>query len=296
MELGGISSSDGSEYSSNNALRAKNYIPVIPGEKYYFVCPVSVTRCFYDENKQWISTEYAVNGVITAPAKAHYSRFCLPLSYGTTYNHDISINYPSTDTAYHAYTGTTISVSWATEAGTVYGGTLDVMTGELTVTKAYALLNNPDLWAELSSASTTPFQYQYNFNDRKLYNNSYIGLNCSYYKVDSHHQNNTARWTAASSPYFGFKSPTLTLEQIKADTSAGKIAICYDLATPQTYQLDHNEIDTLNGINNVYADTGDVTVSYVSTASRFSFGSPLHTYNHANLKLFGNTYIEHGKG
>lgn len=103
MELGGISSSNGSEYSSNNTLRAKNYIPVTAGEKYYFLCPVNVTRCFYDENKQWISTGYSGIAEITAPANAHYFRFSLASSYGTTYNHDIAVNYPSTATAYAPY-------------------------------------------------------------------------------------------------------------------------------------------------------------------------------------------------
>ena len=72
--------------------------------------------------------------------------------------------------------------------------------------------------------------------------------------------------------------------------------LVYELATPQTYQLEPNEIYTLDGVNNVYVDTGNVTVTYIAKSAKFSFGSPLHTYNHANLKLFGNTYIEHGKG
>ena len=262
VELGGISSSDGSEYSSKNALRAKNYIPVIPGEKYYFVCPVSVTRCFYDENKQWISTGYSGNAVITVPANAHYFRFSLATSYGTIYNHDISINYPSTDTAYEPYQGDTISVSWQSQAGTVYGGTLDVVTGELTVTKAYALLNNPDLWAKLPSTSTTPFQYQYSFDDKKLHNNSYTGLICSYYIVDSSDPTNTARWSGSSNLKFGIKSPTLTLDQIKADASAGKIAIRYDLATPIIYHLDPITVNTLLGNNTIYVDCGSVSVDY----------------------------------
>ena len=40
----------------------------------------------------------------------------------------------STATDYEPYNGTTYPISWASEAGTVYGGTLDVVSGTLTVT------------------------------------------------------------------------------------------------------------------------------------------------------------------
>ena len=53
--------------------------------------------------------------------------------YGTTYNNDISINYPATDTTYHAYTGNAYAIALG---DTYYGGTLDVTTGVLTITHA----------------------------------------------------------------------------------------------------------------------------------------------------------------
>ena len=38
--------------------------------------------------------------------------------------------------------------------------------------------------------------------------------------------------------------------------------MCYKLATPQTVQLTANEISTLLGQNNIWADTGDAEVTY----------------------------------
>jgi hypothetical protein len=38
--------------------------------------------------------------------------------------------------------------------------------------------------------------------------------------------------------------------------------LVYKLATPQTYQLTGQQLMTLLGSNNVWADTGDVTVTY----------------------------------
>lgn len=113
LELGGINSSTGIPYTSTTALRAKNYIPVTPGAKYYFKSSsTSSTRCWYDKDKNYISTGYVVNLEITAPDNAYFFRFDLPSSYGTTYNHDISLNYPSTDTEYHPYTGQSYPVTF----------------------------------------------------------------------------------------------------------------------------------------------------------------------------------------
>jgi hypothetical protein len=66
-------------------------------------------------------------------------------AYGATYNNDIGINYPSTDTDYHAYNGDT----YTTDLGrTVYGGTLDVVSGELNVTMGYIASYNGETIGE----------------------------------------------------------------------------------------------------------------------------------------------------
>jgi len=74
----------------------------------------------------------------------------------------------------------------------------------------------------------------------------------------------------------------------------------YELATPQTYQLTPQQISTLIGNNTVFVDTGDISVTYQSTSGstpvRTSLKSPLKSYSYSALKLFGNTFIEHGKG
>ena len=69
----------------------------------------------------------------------------------------------STATTYEPYTGSTIPISWQSEAGTVYGGTLDVTTGLLTVTHANIASYNgetlPGKWIssmEVYAAGTTP--------------------------------------------------------------------------------------------------------------------------------------------
>ncbi len=162
--------------------------------------------------------------------------------------------------SYEPYTGTSYPVSWQTEAGTVYGGTVDIVSGVLTVDRAYALLDDSTKWQ--ATSGTVDFRYVVDFNDRKLFSDSFAGLISSYLPADENASNHI-RWLGASQYRIGIRSSTFTLEQIQQDATAGKIAICYPLATPLTYQLTPAQIQMLLGANNVWSDSnGDTTVQY----------------------------------
>jgi hypothetical protein len=51
------------------------------------------------------------------------------------------------------------------------------------------------------------------------------------------------------------------------------VNLVYELDTPTTIQLPPCPIDTLNGVNNIFADTGDVDLTYndLDLAKRGSF-------------------------
>lgn len=171
---------------------------------------------------------------------------------------NVQLEIGSSKSAYEPYQGTSVAVSWQTEAGTVYGGSLDVTSGVLTVDRTYALLNDLAKWQ--STSGTLNFTYNESFSDRKLYANSYNGLLCSYYKVSSQSPNDTGRWASASNYKFGFASSTLTLTQIQQDATAGNIAILYELATPQTYQLTPQQVQAIVGRNVMWTDCVSLTV------------------------------------
>jgi phage-related protein len=144
---------------------------------------------------------------------------------------------------------------------TVYGGTLDVVSGELTVDKAYALLNDASKWVA-PSGSTVDYRYNEAFT-RKFYNDSFTGLICSIAQVRSGSSvSYTARWTGAGSRIFGIvdRDGLTSLDEIKQLASNNEIAICYDIE-PQTYQLTPQQVDLLLGINHLWSD-GEITVEY----------------------------------
>lgn len=135
-ELGAYSASDGSATTSTNSIRSKstNYILIAPNKSYYMKYPggYNLNICFYDVSRTFISNQViTASGIITTPTTAKYIRFNLSATYGTTYGNNISINYPSTDTSYHASNKTT-SISESL-GQTVYWGELDVRNGKFKV-------------------------------------------------------------------------------------------------------------------------------------------------------------------
>lgn len=142
---------------------------------------------------------------------------------------------------------------------TVYTGTIGSEGGESR--SAYVLLNDPDKW-RVATGNTITFQYMQEFRDRAQYpNDSYSGLNCSYVPI-IRYSRFTGRWNGATQFYFGIYDPdgTLTLDQIKADAAAGKIAICYELATPTTCAVPSVSIPTPTGTATTWATAEDGTV------------------------------------
>ena len=97
----------------------------------------------------------------------------------STWIKDVQIEFGS-PTAYEPYNGNTYAIDWTTEAGTVYGGTLDVVTGVLTVDRAniasyngevinepwlssmdaYAVGTTPTTGAQVVYTLATPLTYQ----------------------------------------------------------------------------------------------------------------------------------------
>ena len=57
--------------------------------------------------------------------------------------------------------------------------------------------------------------------------------------------------------------PSLTTQAlINAYLAQNPITVVYELATPIEIQITPEEINTLIGVNNIWADTGDVSVKY----------------------------------
>ena len=143
-ELGSLNTTNGSEIANTTQIRAKNYVPVQPSKQYYFKADNPVWVLFFDANKAVISENLppmgqtannarnSNNQPFTTPPNCAYIRFYFQTNYGTTYNHDTSVNYPSNITAYYAYNGSPETHTHQ-YSETIYGGSDDFVNGKLIV-------------------------------------------------------------------------------------------------------------------------------------------------------------------
>ena len=267
-EVGGIDPATGANVGSSE-IRSKNYIKVLPNTAYY--CHVgssagqtyNIKSRFYDADKNYIGTggTWKYNSTFTIPSGAQYLRFAMQPEYGTTYNHDISINYPSTDHDYHAYNGNT----YTTDLGrTVYGGDVEVVGGALTDKWGFITFDGTENWYEVrtGTGANRALNTEVPNAPSGAYNWNLIG---NYITPTGGAASMPSLWTAnfniGGALLIGIPTTITTVAEWKAYLAQNPLQLCYELATPQTYQLTPTEVALLKGQNNVWSD-GDVTLEY----------------------------------
>lgn len=154
-----------------------------------------------------------------------------------------------------------INVDWQSEAGTVYGGTLDVVTGELVVDRFYSnnltsrtwtleQFNNNNVFCSNAFTGNNAKAYNYNFVCNKYKNAKTYRSNLNNGEIGTYNGTNGRNRFAICDNRFS------TVADFVASIS--DLEIVYELATPITYHLTPTEVRTLLGQNNIWADTGDV--------------------------------------
>ena len=258
-------------------VRSKNPIRIVGGAQYRLYAKTAAASnnigfCFYDADGNYISggvsSQTFRNVIVTAPQNARYLNFFVPNSwYGSTYNHDISINYPSTDHDYHESHAKSYPISWQSEAGTVYGGTLDVVSGLLTVDMAMV-----DLGTLTWTYDNSGFFYRL-FDDKantenivcSVYKN--VGLKSDYDMT--HNVDDKVIGSGINNPKYVLVRDTAYTDAATFKSAMSGVQLVYELAIPQTYQLTPTEVKSILGLNNVWADCGDVSVEYRADTKMF---------------------------
>lgn len=180
------------------------------------------------------------------------------------------------DATYVPYAGTTLPISWETEAGTVYGGELDVVSGVLTVDRASVDLNTLN-WTLTTNAHKTYFVCTQEFTPMLPSTGSTIlqPILCSKYKTETWNhlvdapgfdKSITIGWIGRS--YIAIYDSDYTDITDFVNSLPGTQFV-YKLATPQTYQLTPQQIQTLLGENVVWSDAGSVSVDYRADAKSY---------------------------
>lgn len=261
IELGKYLATDGSTGSSSSS-NVTDYIEIKSNTAYVFAFDFTSLKasgyrniCFYNSNKTFISYVAYTSDVntkkviINTPNNAKYVRITTDMNYT-----DMSLN---EDTIYN--------IEFPSEAGTVYGGTLDVANGVLIVDRAMV-----DMGTLAWSYSTTKSLFGVNLVDGIHSDNTHLNGICEIYKcvqgynpsggINDPTQDNAF---AVGSTFISINWNLLVRDSRYSDATAFTTAmdgvkLVYKLTTPITYQLTPTQINALLGVNNIFADTGDI--------------------------------------
>lgn len=180
----------------------------------------------------------------------------------------------STETDYKPYSGTTLSVTFPDSAGTVYGGTVDLVSGVLTVDRGIITYNGSDITFEYGSFYGMPCRTAQISNlKRPSSSTSLSGIKSNYLKEIKQ----ASTWgvvgtfsatTVDSRLYICVDSSIDSQNALNQYLAEHPLTFCYELAEPITIQLTPQEISTLKGVNNVWSNSnGDTTIIYKAQSS-----------------------------
>ena len=269
-----LSTSTGLE-ESQAGYDVSDYIPVRANQPVFIPASGTSRRWFYDSTKTPKTYLNFSNDQVFTPTENGYIRVTiLIIGTGAKDLDTYQIEYGSSATTYEPF-GTTYLTDWTSEAGTVYGGTLNVKTGMLTVTDKYfslttALLygdygGHPLYYVEIPDYATEPIQRVSSTSQK------YGTIISNYFKEIS--ESTAAAMASGEFRTDGANPPTrfyfrydeaADLASINTMFASTPMQVVATLATPTTVQLTPTEVKTLLGVNNIWADTGDVTVEVTS--------------------------------
>ena len=201
-------------------------------------------------------------------------------------NYEIQLEVGNEITEYSTYTGNQISVTFPDEAGTVYGAKITLNpdgTGEMVVDKISVIpVNLPvsinfavgtyTCWERFTLPQKCPnalsSQTHNTISNMKIEGPSYYGSN----RTNDQGSANVGYALTTDGQALAIYDADLTLTDSTFTEKYRDMQVVYPLESPITYHLSTEQISgiltTLKGINNVWADAGNVTItvgSYVET-------------------------------
>ena len=253
-----------------------DYIRVSPNTAYFISHGIGtnalVTGCYYDAYKNYISGinisgSDNISASFTTPSSCAYIR----INVHNDHLNDCQLELGSTASAYEPYQGTSVTIDLD---GTRYGGTLNVLTGEMTVDMVSVTFDGSDDEGWLYNSGANGIFYK-SIADMKI--GFYMKGFCNWMPLTNSASVFGIRIGASDNSIYCYQVTT-TLPSIndlstwKTYLASNNLTVVYTLATPLTVQLTPSQISTLLGQNNLWADTGDVAVEYRADTKRYIDG------------------------
>lgn len=172
------------------------------------------------------------------------------------------------DATFEGYKGQTVTISLGS---TRYGGVLNATTGKLTVTHKMLTVSNMDIYYTTSGLRfiTTAVQ-----SDLKKPSSSTVPANAisSAYKCLAQNifddTSNNYCFMLSQGGYISIRNKDYT-DVATFKSARGTDQLLFELNTPIEVDLTPTEITTLLGINNIWADCGDIEVEYCADTKKY---------------------------
>ena len=246
------------EIYSSNDYWITGIQPCLPSTTYHFNV-YTEGGCFYDEKKNVIGIA-GFEFTVKTPAKCAY--YCVNFSsvrlpYGSPV-----IATVGESTTYSPYTGQTTAL---TLPRTIYGGTVDAVTGEGMGMWKLLTLDGTEPWNAVGSGDTLYFQStSISIGTRVLSSGDY----CTTFPIASVSSSNTVQgvngWkTSLYLRWSTFADVAALKSYLAAQYAAGTpVQIAYKRATPEPFTVTGAQpISALSGVNTVLTDADSVTVT-----------------------------------
>lgn len=282
VESGYLDINTGEPVTNTSQYRCKNFIRVLPNTPYSIKvsdsavsASVSTRICFYDKRKQFISSppSFENNYNITTPPTCTYIKFFVNQAIDS-YDNTICIASGENDFTYVAPQVITTPITFPSESGAVYEGTLTINangSGKLIITheyvnlgdclRGYALIIDDANLGIVRFSSVAGFPHV-PLRGGYTYCNMFKGTTV----VNAYQwEDNTIGFTNSQTNLFlrirssAFVGKTTTeIADILQNVYAGA-----PLFEPAEITLtDIATITTIFGINNIWADCGNISVTY----------------------------------
>ena len=265
----------------NNSYYTSNFIKVKPYTYYYYAINGVPARsetmhnapriAYYTEQKEYISSSDSTGRGISFHTPSNCAYIKVPMyRIHAEYLAAMITEGTTAPTTYSAF-GTTYPITWQDEAGTIYGGMINLTTGVLTAIKASANLGTLD-WTYSNSRFSSSIS-----DGKSVATAGYNTFMCEQYKPRpsansaAYSDENNVVWQGVSTGgvCFVYIRDSAYTDPDDLKTAVSGVKLVYELATPLTYQLTPTEVKTLLGQNNIWADTGDSSVSYRADTKKY---------------------------
>ena len=267
----------GGTTSVTNTLARSALIRIKPSTAYYFTNVVSAQTysCVWWYDKDGNNVGYnsiaggigeAVSGTFTSPATAYYVGVNL---YGTHID-DAMVHEGSSASAYEQYNGTTTTIPLGQ---TVYGGTDEVVSGVLTDKMGEVDLGN--LTWLYDTSLTHPFMRSTGISaliKRPATSGTMANILCSAFETQASYDISTNGKQGIAVHTDGSlrcATPNMGTDPTAFKSFVSGMQLVYEKATPTEIQLTPTQVACLLGQNNIFADCGDVAVTYKADVQRW---------------------------